>query len=304
MAWCPVCKNEYRPGIKVCADCGAELVESLENNDLETLVYGEQDLLLRIKSFLEANGIKYVYVEYVPERELYQLQVPHNDMEKSVEMVRFFMTKHMEEQQQRMQEEAARGNISPEQLKQFQEQMNAQKNQQTAKRKAPKLYESSAHKAEENRASAWALLIIGFVTLVLIICCVTGVFKLPNFFNGSYMFFGVMGLLSVIFIITGFLSMKKAKSLDADVESENNLKDSLKTWCEENLKAEEIDHYIEMRAPGMDEATKFFPRIELIKARINHQFLNLDQGFLDQFVDEVVYEMIFPDNGMQAEEEI
>lgn len=27
--WCPKCKNEYREGITVCADCGSELVESL-----------------------------------------------------------------------------------------------------------------------------------------------------------------------------------------------------------------------------------------------------------------------------------
>jgi len=32
MPWCPVCKYEYKDGIKLCADCGAELVDVLEDN--------------------------------------------------------------------------------------------------------------------------------------------------------------------------------------------------------------------------------------------------------------------------------
>ena len=35
MPWCPNCKYEYKEGIKVCADCGAELVESLEEIEKE-----------------------------------------------------------------------------------------------------------------------------------------------------------------------------------------------------------------------------------------------------------------------------
>lgn len=37
--WCPKCKNEYREGIKVCADCGCELVEKLN----EAAEYAEEN---------------------------------------------------------------------------------------------------------------------------------------------------------------------------------------------------------------------------------------------------------------------
>ena len=39
MAWCPNCKCEYIEGIKVCADCGCELVDTLEseNETVETI---------------------------------------------------------------------------------------------------------------------------------------------------------------------------------------------------------------------------------------------------------------------------
>lgn len=33
--WCPKCRMEYREGIRVCADCGTPLVESLEEYDRE-----------------------------------------------------------------------------------------------------------------------------------------------------------------------------------------------------------------------------------------------------------------------------
>lgn len=33
MPWCPKCKNEYVEGVTVCADCGCDLVEELDDKD-------------------------------------------------------------------------------------------------------------------------------------------------------------------------------------------------------------------------------------------------------------------------------
>lgn len=35
MPWCPKCKNEYVEGVTVCADCGCDLVESLDDREAD-----------------------------------------------------------------------------------------------------------------------------------------------------------------------------------------------------------------------------------------------------------------------------
>lgn len=58
--WCPKCKNEYREGIKVCADCGCDLVERLN----EAAEYAEEngDFLID-----EAENLPYDELEGNPE---------------------------------------------------------------------------------------------------------------------------------------------------------------------------------------------------------------------------------------------
>ena len=55
MPWCPKCKNEYQDGIRLCADCGCELVNKLtEREEIADGTYEEMEGLSR---FLKSNGI-------------------------------------------------------------------------------------------------------------------------------------------------------------------------------------------------------------------------------------------------------
>lgn len=54
MAWCPKCKNEYVKGITVCADCGTELVDSLEIAETEEIIT-EENLTDDEKSVIEED---------------------------------------------------------------------------------------------------------------------------------------------------------------------------------------------------------------------------------------------------------
>jgi len=292
MAWCPICKNEYRPGIKVCADCGAELVESLEENPMIALVFGDEKLLNDLNGFLESNGIKYGEMEFDAERKAYRLDVPQSDYKRAGELAQVFLNERNERLMQQEQEKAI-ANATPEQLEAMKKMAAAAQ----AQRRGASVYQSSAKKVEENKASAWSLILIGGIGAVGIALCLLGVIPGISNSRGTYLFFGVLGALCLIFLIMGFVSFRNAKGYEKDAESENSLKASLEAWCKENLKGEDIDRYIMMRNPGIDPDTLFFPRNELIKARINHQFMNLDQAFLERFVDDVVYEMVFPEDG-------
>ncbi len=297
MAWCPVCRNEYRPGIKVCADCGAELVEELDSEPMETLLAGEKDLVEQIREFLVSSGFPYAEVEFDSDRGMYRLNIPKSGVKRAAELAQFFLREHGQRlMERRVESEIEAGNITQEQV----EQMRREAAQKQIRKSSSAVYESSEKKAEENRASAYVLLLIGAVCLILILLCLLNVIHLPNIFNGSYLFFGVMGALSLLFLVMGLVSFKTAKGHQKNVESENSLRESLLTWCGENLHKEEIDNFIRARFPGLESEEMFFPRTELIKSRINRQFMNLNQDFLDQLVDEVIYEMVFPEEKPQS----
>ena len=76
-------------------------------------------------------------------------------------------------------------------------------------------------------------------------------------------------------------------------EKEDDLQSTLVNWCRENLKAEEIDASI--YALDSSQEALYFQRYEIIKKRINQQFMNLDEQFLDNLLDTKIYDMIFPE---------
>lgn len=55
MPWCPICKNEYREGIKLCAECQVELVDHLEDEKEQNAELEEQEKIERMNAMLAAR---------------------------------------------------------------------------------------------------------------------------------------------------------------------------------------------------------------------------------------------------------
>lgn len=94
MPWCPVCKNEYTEGVKVCADCGAALVDSLNERKEVLLCSGEEALIVRMQKFMEYNDIPVIFEQEAEEACLYVL--PKHER-KAKQAVRVFLTESASE---------------------------------------------------------------------------------------------------------------------------------------------------------------------------------------------------------------
>lgn len=151
------------------------------------------------------------------------------------------------------------------------------------------VYVNNEEMANENRSSAYTLLLVGGIGLIAVILFFFDVIDLHVSTLNKYMISGVMGALFILFLVMGAVSFKNSKLLAKKAGKEKNLTQEIQKWCRENLSGEAIDK--ELDIAGLPEEVKYFQRFEKVKAMIKNQFMNLDEAYLDRLIDESYHEI-------------
>lgn len=150
-------------------------------------------------------------------------------------------------------------------------------------------YKDNAQKAADCKDSGYTLVGVGALGLLAVGLSAAGVLPVRLGGSAAVLSYGVMGAMFLIFFIIGVRSMQSAGKYRKEAVTESNLKEQILHWCRDNLTAEKIEE--PLVPEGLSEEEKYFRRTERIRALISHSFINIEEGFLDNLIDEFYPEL-------------
>lgn len=268
MPWCPKCKNEYKEGYTVCADCGCDLVDELGPEMVG--YYGTEDEIDNIIEYLDSEGFNFTYKRYNSKDGQYELVLQENMKEK----IRDAMVTYIRSNKKLEEAEPEMGFVTD--FSQEEEEI------------VTKRYKKPLERAAEYKAGAQTLLFVGVVGVAFLILMDVGVVKL-NFTNDRRLLINiVMGGMFLLFLVLGFASIKTYKKLIAQSKIDDELEANIIEWVNNNISKENL-------TKGEDKKTAeemlFFNRFKKLKNEIKTQFPDLEASFLEYMTDKLYNEL-------------
>lgn len=293
MPWCPKCKNEYVEGIKICADCGCSLVDSLDDIG-EALTFGTEEEMRELADFLTYNKIVSANLKPAGEDGIFEIYVSDADRKKAGRLASVFLqqieAKKKEKEAQNAPEESDGVCCGTNKSETVPEKESDEK-ESAGNAETQGVYEEAAKKAAEYKSGAQTLIAVGILGFILLGLLIGGVLPVRLSPASQTLTVVVMGTLFLIFIVMGVLSVQSYRKLSKKAESENSLKEELMKYCAEKLQAAKLDEEAEISEADTQEV-RYFKRTERLKERIREQYPEVEENYLDNFADEI-YPQIF-----------
>lgn len=275
MPWCPKCKNEYKEGYTVCADCGSQLVESLEEGPV-AVYFGAENELQEMCDFMRANGISETEIVYDKKEGTYELLVAKKKAVEAQKQLRVYLSKI----------------AAPKKLAEMQrmaEELETVQPQEEEKEEYNGPYQEADKKAEEYKSGADTLLIVGVAGIIALILLNLGIIPISLTGFTKALITGVMGVMFVIFLIMGITSRKSYKTLMDQADNEKDQKSTIQNYLKENIQIDRFDSDLIDDEPAME--ILYFRRTEKMKDMIRSTYPTIDTAFMDYIIEETYPEI-------------
>lgn len=297
MPWCPKCNMEYREGIKVCADCGTELVDEVTENQVttsEVVRLEKEEDAQKLVDFLHYSKIEEASYSYDEKDKAYLVEVNEEELKEAKKLFKAFYIAETEEEKSTNDKEksttdqTADSSLSDSHDEDFgDEENNYETNKGTSSlndmksaSKSSSVYVKKADQFKDLRSTAYMFIAVGICGLVILLLNILGVF---SFYQG-YFAWTVMGILFTVFLFIGFGNLKHSTQVKEQINEEDSLTDTINTWLEKNISRDVLDTVID---PNEADEINYFKQTEYIKSRILDEF---DENLVDSYVDFLVEE--------------
>ncbi len=268
MPWCPKCRTEYKKGVIICSECGAELVEELPNSDeMKVIMIANLAEAKRYYDLLRSFDMMDARLVRKRGTELYHVIVPKEKVEKAKKLAMI-------------------------------QKINLGTNHEETEEEPINLLESKNHvyvhhseKHSELLSSGYSLLMAGGLGLAFILLCVLKVVRLPieEFSRGVMEI--VLAVLCFVFIGAGLYCLSSAKTIKELATKEDKLTSDITYWFKKSFDTYVIDTDID---ENLSEEIKYFKRCEAMKKIIKQTYGELNEGYLDRLIDEL-YQYLYED---------
>ncbi len=157
--------------------------------------------------------------------------------------------------------------------------------------KAP--YVKNDEKATDYRSTGYLLTAFGGAGIIFVILTMFDI--IPKFLGNPYMSYGLLFAVFILFFVMGISSIRSAGIFEKKAKSDNTIEDRIIKFVSEELTVTEVDEKAGI-TEGDTPEIMFFKRTDCLKNILAKKFVNIDPGFLDNLIDEKLYDSLYEES--------